>query len=490
MGRKYTKRTWTVEHSWNCGHCGHSNAGRNDECSNCGKPIDGTHKEHVPTDTSFSNRVTDTNKFDDKRPDWFCSYCSARNPASRTDCKQCGALQGSKKGNAASGQETTTGGAVLDPVKGTTAPSSMPSLSGSFKYPRDKNGEPSHFEEFHSSSAEPEVIKNPNYQSADPVSVPPVPKDGASSYNPLESPKPTATAKPGMGYRDVVFEEPKMPTAWENFKTSISNNLKGFAMVGGIGMAIFGIIWLCIWLFTWHDTTARIQETHWHWHVALHQRGIYHGHDWRDQEHAHAYNESCSTQIRSYHQCNPHDCNPHNVTYDCRCHSVETCHPVEHCHNVCTNSGNRSSSCSEECEEDNECSSHQECDTCNRTEYDTCYDQCPDFDQMCDYDYPAWPEINHADDTRTDHTLVRPNLNAVGNQVCPGDPEELNIQNPSITQCTVDSVDFQVLFDGGETAGHWAETPNSLSEYDRFRMGATWNVQYNHAGMHRLINPR
>lgn len=117
---EYTTRTWTIEHTWTCGNhpCNTVNPFRNDKCSGCGQPKGSSHKEHVPTNMSYENRVKDTTRFDDKRPDWFCSYCvgHTRNPASALVCKECGSTQGEKKGDAQKGQDTTAGGMVLDPV--------------------------------------------------------------------------------------------------------------------------------------------------------------------------------------------------------------------------------------------------------------------------------------------------------------------------------------------------------------------------------------
>jgi hypothetical protein len=108
---------------------------------------------------------------------------------------------------------------------------------------------------------------------------------------------------------------------------------------------------------------------------------------------------------------------------------------------------------------------------------------------MCDYDYPAWPEIHHADNTRRDHTVIRPNLHSLGDVACMSDAEELNIRNHAITQCTQDSVDFHVLFDAG-AIGHFEKQPVTLLDYNRYQTGAIWNMQYNHAGMFRAIGPR
>lgn len=105
---------------------------------------------------------------------------------------------------------------------------------------------------------------------------------------------------------------------------------------------------------------------------------------------------------------------------------------------------------------------------------------------MCSYDYPAWPEISHADNTQQDHTVIRPTLASYDNMTCPNDPETLYMQNPAHMQCTTDSVDYSVTFDAGEH-GHYGVQPASFSEYNRYHMGDTWDAEYNHAGQFHVL---
>lgn len=440
-----TTRTWTIEHDWTCGHCRHVNPGRNDECANCGKHIDSTHEEMAPTDMSYENRVKDTARFEDKRPDWMCGFCDSRVQASHDSCHLCGAKKGEKKGSVQSGVDTTKGGMNIS-SRGSI---SVPSL------PSNESG-----------PVEPVVVSKPS-------SSPSVPSQTV-----------------GQGpYRETVFEEPEVPGRLSRVSDWASENFSKIILFMVGTLLVGGLVCLLVWLFSWHDTTAQVAGTRWNYHVSLHQRQIDHGRDWRDQEHAHAFNETCHSEIRSYHNCNPHNCNPHPESYSCNCQTIRSCRPVTSCRTTCTSSGNRSSSCSESCSTSESCSSSQSCSTCYRTVYDTCYDRCPDYDQMCDYDYPSWPEVNHADTTNVDHTLVRPALSAPGDVMCPGDAEMLNIQNHSITQCTTDTIGFTVNFNAG-TDGSYTQHPESLREYNRYLTGARWNAQYNHAGQFRTLSPQ
>lgn len=428
-----SEKTWVIEHSWLCGHCKHTNRGRDDKCDQCGKPIDSTHIETIPGDMSYENRVKDTTRFDDTRPDWVCDCCDHRNPAKRIACTECGSI--------------------------------------GLKQKFDEEGEPYHFQEYSHDSAIPQIISNPNYKK------PP--------------PEPTSVSV-GTGYRQTTIQVPQKPVEPLKFPGPVeddeiedckeswfSANFNAILLgIGGI-FGVIGLIWLCVWLFAWHDTTASVQDTTWHYHVALLERRIYHGRAWRDQMQAHSFNVTCTTEIRSYHNCDPYSCNYRNESYSCNCSSVRT---GESCSTSCSSNGNRSSTCRQSCRP----TYSTRCSTCSRTVHDTCYHRCPDYDQMCSYDYPSWPAINHADATQHNHTPIRPSLIAPRGVSCVGDNELIYLQSGA-TQCTQDSIEFQVQFDAGE-AGHYSINPNTLSEYDLYQTRARWNVQYNHAGMFRPIN--
>lgn len=433
-----TERTWTIEHTWACGNtpCHTINPARNNECSGCGAPKDISHKEMVPTDMSFENRVKDTDRFNNTNPDWFCSYCTpaVRNADSNVVCIECGSPRGTQKGTASKGQNTTGGGMILKPVIVPSKPS-------------------------------PKRMVEPK-----PVSVP---KMFSANH-----------------YRDIE-ENLDLPKSFNLSRASdwLSENFATFGLVFGGVALVATIIAVCVYLFSWHDTTATVQNTTWSYHVDLHQRQVDHGRDWRDREPAHSFNETCHQEIRSYHNCNPYQCNPHNQSYDCNCRSVESCSPSQSCSTSCSNNGNGSSSCRETCRTVQNCTSRQVCSTCNRTVYDTCYQRCPDYDNMCEFDYPSWPVIRVANTSNHDHTLVRPMLSATNNVACTADPEVLNIQNHAVVQCTNDTVSFEVVFNAGEV-GRFTTTPHSLSDYDRYHMGTRWNARYNHAGMFRPLNAR
>lgn len=470
MGRKYIEESWTIEHPWDCGHCRTRNPGRNDKCWKCGKPIDSTHNEIVPDDMSSKNKVTDTSIFNDTRPDWFCGYCPSgtRNRASRETCNECGARQGAKKGEAASGQDTTKGSMVIKSNVRTTV---------------NEKGEP--------------IITSSLFKLV-PIELPPranvtiEASKGSTISNVKVSGSGTLKlqATGGSEIKNVrVGSGESLSFSSGSWLTpERQDSMESVFKVALPILLVAILVALGIYLLSWHKTVARVQETAWHYHVSLHSRTVMVGHDWRNNEPAHSFAESCHAEIRSYHNCHPYNCNPHQVPHDCHCHPVTRCNPHTTCQNVCTNRGNRSSSCHRECETDDGCVTRNNCDVCYQTEYDTCHERCPDYDQMCDFQYPAWGETNHADTSQMDHNIVRPALDAPGNMICPSDEETLFIQNSEITSCTQDSLTFRVNWDAGED-GHYGTVPQTASDYHRFVTGRRWNAQYNHAGQFEPLNP-
>ncbi|TXH11388.1 MAG: hypothetical protein E6R04_02060 [Spirochaetes bacterium] len=462
MSHEYTTKTWTIEHDWKCNHCKTVNKGREDKCVSCGKPIDDTHEEIVPSDMSYENRVKDTEVFSDGKPDWICKYCSHRNRAVDSTCEECGASTTERKQTVSSGQETTPGTTISAPRK-------------------DSKGRPEFFTEYSHTSPDPEYIKNPEFEKEEKEEQAAAKERNEKTKDAAHYRTPTfqkTTEK--QTYSKVVIQE------IQEEKTSSGKKLLGPGL-GFLGVAL--VIYFFYWMFSWHAGTAVISSTSWEYRVTTYQRSVQSGHSWQDQEPAHSFNETCSREIRSYHSCNPYDCNPHRVSYDCNCRSWRECSTTTSCRTVCTRSGNRSSSCSERCTPRTSCETRRSCSTCYRTEYDTCYRRCPDYDNMCSYQYPQWSPGRTAVLTGTNHTLVRPALQANSNLVCPSDPEQLYIANHSVSDCHKDTTTFAAVLDAGEH-GTQNFTPSSLAEYNRYTTGATWNIEYNHAGQFRVLGPR
>ncbi len=418
------KKTWVIEHDWRCTYCSVVNKGREDKCVNCGKDIDEENCEIIPADMSYENRVQDQKVAEMLIGDPDW-VCGYCSHRERAENPKCSQC-GSNKGE----------------KKETVASGQDTTIGGGVVTPLQS------------------MILPPAPVTLKPVVVIPV------------SP---GTGIPASSTFTSNIDVDEMQASTQRSKRTV------IAIVGLLTAT--ALILLLYWLFAMHQTMARVQETRWTYNVSLLQRQIQNGHDWRNEMHNHYFNASCHTEVRSHHRCDPYQCNPHPERYDCNCRSV--CRTERSCRDVCTSTGRRSSSCRNECTDTQRCS--PVCATCTRTVYDTCYHSCPDYDEMCDYQYPVWPTVNQATLTNVDHTPIRPSLNAMGNMPCVNDPEIL-FTNSGVSQCTVDELSFRVTFNAGEQ-GQYSLQPASQREYDRYRMGTNWSAEYNHAGQFHVLGP-
>ncbi len=411
---EYTKKEWVIEHDWQCYHCGHKNPGREDKCVVCGKPIDESHSEIIPTDMSYENRVKDAEveKKLKGNPDWICFYCKHRERAEEKKCTECG-----------SEKEKSTVGAGEITFDSEEAPKSFESKVKVGSTPTKKI---------------PEEEDNQNFL-------------------PEES----------------IFTETKTDV---------------FQKMGKILIGIFLFLFICFLFkacydyFRWIPTTARVTGLSWNATVNIKNRVVLRGRSWRHNEPRHSFNEVCHQEISGYHNCNPYSCNPHQQSYSCNCRDI--CRPVESCRTVCTSSGRRSSTCREVCSRSNSC--RTSCSTCYRTVTDTCYRRCPDYDQMCDYSYPSWRNIQTLRTAGNDHNIIYPEISSSLNE-CGGDPEQLYISNQSITTCKETNTQYSVHFQVDQVGPRDIEI-GSLSKFRQFTINATFAAEYNHAGSFHLMN--
>lgn len=275
----------------------------------------------------------------------------------------------------------------------------------------------------------------------------------------------TETANVGTGYRGTSIEIPLPPTWFEKTAKAWTDPAllaytKRLFLVLFLPVAIFALlIFIGFYLFGWHSATARVTSIRWQYRVEVRTRTIAHSRDWQDEMQTHHYNEFCHEELRGHHDCNPHDCNEHSVAYQCNCTTVRNCSPNS-----------------------TYCSSSESCSTCYRMEHDTCYDRCPDYDQMCEYDYPSWPVVQQLELSAHDHILIRPTVREL--PACPQDPEILFVRNIH-SGCTEDKiryfVDFQV-----DDAHRYGINPSSQTEYDWYNPGQRWRVLYNRIGQFRV----
>jgi hypothetical protein len=217
----------------------------------------------------------------------------------------------------------------------------------------------------------------------------------------------------------------------------------------GLGACGVGaLIWFLVWLFLPREVDTRVASTTWRYTSELQQRETRHDASWDSDMHAGAFNTSCVTMQHGTHSCDPYTCNTHQESYSCGGHSCN-------CRTTCSNRGNGFSSCSESC---------STCyDTCYRTVSDTCYHQCPTYDQWCEYDYYAWPTIL----TRDTHGNAK-------------DVTWPDMPTPGALQRIVKHESYTVVFEHANA--HWTTNPASLAEYRRFTYGSRWRIKVNHAG--------
>lgn len=218
----------------------------------------------------------------------------------------------------------------------------------------------------------------------------------------------------------------------------------------GALLALALLIFL-VWLLVPHEHDASVSSLHWEYTRVLRQRYTREDSGWGTP--SGAFNSTCTRRQHGTENCNPYQCRPHDV--DCNCH--EHCDPVE-------------------CDPPNEngyreC--HQDCDdicaTC--TEYDTCYAQCPVYDDWCTYSYYEWTSVDTETTSGSDHNVswgTRLHL------------------SPGLTQEIVQSESYSVTFAWKDK--HVPYLTADLNDFNRFEIGANWDVETNYAGMIRPLH--
>lgn len=486
MGKSsYIKKQWDILHQWKCSQCGTVNSAELQQCHNCNKWVSDQDADIVPQDTSSTseharnvtsnpsppfvaelnqeikeNYIFLTKKAENlletyekelkepiqkqvkhwSEPSWICKECNQRNPKTYTECIQCNTTKNYKK------------------------PSTVPVL------PSSDDG--NHIYPSKHLPSEPESYQaSTNHVFVDQT----LPSDRMPTRN-------GGYREPG--FVEVVKTKSLLPIKYLNS----SKTKKFFGILTFTNLLVYLIVYLFSYLFAWHPGVGKVTKTHWVWHVELKQRNIVHAHDWRTSEPNHIFNESCTSQIRSYSPCHPYECNPHQVSYRCNCSTTRICTTVPSCHTSCSRSGRRRSRCVEICSDNRVCVPITNCSTCYRTAYDTCWNQCPNYDLMCNFDYPIWHQVNSFTATGDDHSVHRPLVLSHNNNIkCPLDPESLFLDNPQITQCTIDSIQYSVEMEIPRRTTPYHVTPSSLEEYNRYTVGTSWNLLYNHVGMVRLL---
>lgn len=455
-GKPYIKSTRIVEHTWVCGSCKMTNLARRMTCSKCGQPKAGESYDlgHKKTVTEAAVRREAM-----RGPNWTCTYCKYENRGDEDPCGKCGADRDGHKVRESS----------RDQIRGSTGLTEadvdrVRVLAGIEKDEKSVNKAdlpPDVAEAFDKgvmSNDQMQVLLNATghdtktdwQRMSEKLRRPlaPLPEHGGGYRD--AAPKPPTAAIPVTD----LDEDPDVIIAKARARRERAPLFIGIAVVLGLA----AIIALIVWIFTpWQEHT-RVASAAWSRTTNLQQRVTRDGSGWGSP--AGAFNVACETRQHGTHDCNPYDCHPHSVSYECRCHEVSA---GESCHESCTHEGNGFSSCHEVC------TPHyrEECSTCSRTEYDTCYHQCPTYEQWCTYQYYEWPQIDTATTRGTDRDpVVWPALD-----VDPNAPSPQRLDR---------SETYTVTFN--DPNGTWTDHPTSAAEFGRFHVGDPWVIEVDHAG--------
>jgi len=447
--------TWIVKHGWRCSICSCVNEGEQDNCVNCGKPIDSDDPEILPEDMSEANKVTDPKLLERFKAgaDLVCEYCNTRQAQMRRHCERCGA-------DLAESKPITVSCPVTEPVQ------VLPSVK----------------------TETPEQSLN-----VGPARLPPYSAISKQSF----------------------WERWRGMIAFVTVVVLIATLCWWLLATHAQRIEVQSVRWTYdVTLLERHLYRGVGWRNHDQW-PEFAQETVCQNHQVYGQVQCNPYN--CNPHPVSFN-CRPFQCRPHNVQVPNGSHSEERTRnticqrpgsPRCSSRTVCTSNRNRSSTCNriETCVPTTSSYSCQESyrarvqdyrteiqydtcyNTCYTTEYDTCYHQCPVFDDRCEYHYPKWEQIGIQHSEGTTNNIVRPNLNAIGGQACLRHIENevglfLRNRNGEFSQCTQDSVNFYVTF--GDS-GHHRIQPTTATEFARYHVGKPWIVNTNHAGLFEPI---
>lgn len=308
MGR--LKRSWIVENTWKCTHCGTQNRGRHMKCKTCGNPKDKSENYELG-DTSAKVTAADQLQQASAGENWACSFCGYDNRALDDKCQSCGA---SRK-----------------PRFNALPPPSAPAARHMPEIPKDE------------------------YDF--------VPDSGTLRTPPSRIRKPTPPGDLSSNY--ISDPEPSRRHTPRHRRVSFFRRNKKAMYVAAVLLAVAAVISLLVWLFVPRKIEASVNQIRWEYTVLLQQRRTDSGSGWDGQVPSGAFNVSCSRRFKRNYDCNPYDCNPHT--------EYERCAVECGCREQCSDLGNGYSSCSEVCSTCYEdCNPHTEYDTCYETcqEYD------------------------------------------------------------------------------------------------------------------------
>lgn len=232
----------------------------------------------------------------------------------------------------------------------------------------------------------------------------------------------------------------------------------------GALIAVAGIVLLLVWLFASKHSIVAISSMSWQRDEVVEERHTLNGEGWESDMPGSSFDASCERRLKGYRECNPHRCNPHSVSYECNCTGGDSysCN----CSRSCSSNDNGTATCSTSC---STCYTPKSCSTCSRTEYDTCYDQCPIHENWCTYQYYRWDAIQQKTVGGTDQKLFWPGLQSIGD-----------------LQRLVRHQKFSVVFHEVDGDRQWKTEPDE-STYLQYGKDAAYQAEWTRAGSFKIL---
>ena len=160
------------------------------------------------------------------------------------------------------------------------------------------------------------------------------------------------------------------------------SNRRRFIGFGIASICIICVVWLLVWLFTPHETNARVVAHSWTRTENLRERKTVSYEDWRGDLPMGSFDVSCEKKKKGEKDCKPYkcDCKTEYVNCNCTGGDPEDCRCKKQRYN-CKDNGNGSATCDEE-EKCDTCYTERTCEKCPKMVCDTCYEKCPVYDRL------------------------------------------------------------------------------------------------------------
>jgi hypothetical protein len=406
--------TWIVENTWLCPTCQAQNRGRYMRCQTCGQDRPKESQDIIPNPDS-APQVSDTEllALAYQAPNWECHFCHSQTRDQYGKCQVCGA-ENNKSSN------------DLNVLSTHPSPQPEPAAAGM------EQQDPEVDQTLVTTSGS---VKGKSYWII-PLKPFTMPLDQFERE-----------CKNGLKQSKNKLKQFKRRfTSTERLHFWIKRNKTKLFWAVGISTALGLLIGLLIYLIVPRIVLAPVTSLYWKRTTTIEQRFTKSGEGWGSP--IGAFNSSCHTRQRGTENCHPRQCNPHSQTYNC---NPRQCN----CSNSCTSNKNGFSTCSRSC---STCYS-----SCSRTVYDTCYDQCPVYDNWCIYNYYSWDQVFSSKASGINHKVYWPKV-----------PELKPLQRYHYEQSY--GAIFKIEHD------EWNFVTANVTEFNRYNVKDVWKIKVNRAG--------